>query len=62
MTLPKAVARYEKKVHIECPTCKFNLQVAITNSLNITNVPQVGEILTCSSCGTLFRIDSEELY
>lgn len=62
MTFLKTTVRYEKKIHIECPSCKFDIQITITDSLNISNIPQVGEVLPCSACGILFKIDSEELY
>lgn len=62
MSFLTATARYEHKVHIECPQCKFDLQIRIINPLDISNVPQVGETCSCPACGTTFKIGSEELY
>lgn len=58
----KATARYEHKVHIECPQCRFDLQIPILNPLDITNIPQVGETCSCPACGIFFNINSEELF
>lgn len=54
---------YFRRAYVTCPNtaCNYVMAFEIDDPLNFANLPQVGETITCSTCKSLFVINSEEL-
>lgn len=54
---------YFRRAYVTCPNsnCNHVMAFEIDDPLNFSNLPQVGETISCSTCQSLFVINSEEL-
>lgn len=58
-----AKVSYFRRAYVTCPnsTCNYVMSFEIDDPLNFSNLPQVGETISCSTCKFSFVINSEEL-